>query len=116
MDPMILFLACGFVAMSAALSAGALNKLPEEKRTGFMTSRNGALYVVMVGNFAALTLIGAMAYGFRHLHWAVPLSCLLVSFPLLHMVVLQRLLGDQKNIVLMTLPIIAAVVALYIYW
>lgn len=116
MDPIILFIATGFLAMSTALSAGALNKLPEDKRSGFMATRNGALFVVMMGNIAALTLIGALAYGFSNLHWAIPLSCVFVSFPLFHILILQRLLGEKRSILLTSVPTLASAVMLYIYW
>ena len=42
MDPIILFLITGFVSMSAALSAGALNKEPKDQKEGFLATNNGA--------------------------------------------------------------------------
>ncbi|SIQ38324.1 hypothetical protein [Marinobacterium stanieri] len=115
-EALYLFLATGVVSMAAALSAGALNKLPEEKRPAFMQSRNGQVAVIMAGNLGALTLVGAMAYGFRQLDWWIPLSCLLLTFPLVHQVLLQRLLGDVKTLVLTMPLVIAAIFALYFYW
>ena len=53
---MILFLVAGFVSMSAALSAGALNKVPLEEKKGFLASNNGTISVIMAGNLAAVTL------------------------------------------------------------
>lgn len=115
-NPMVLFLISGFVSMSTALSAGALNKIPPEKKEGFFASNNGALLVVMLGNIAALTLIGAMAYGFSNLHWALPLSCMFVSFPLVHIVIMQRIFGNKVSLFLTGVPTLFSIAALYIYW
>lgn len=115
-EALYLFLATGLVSMSAALSAGALNKLPEDQRPACMASRNGQVTVILAGNLGALTLIGALAYGVRQLDWWIPISCLFITFPLLHVVLFQRLLGDLKTLVLMTPLVIAAIVALYYFW
>ncbi|MGB2130488.1 MAG: hypothetical protein ACPHXW_03620 [Marinobacterium sp.] len=115
-EALYLFLATGVVSMAAALSAGALNKLPEDKRPACMQTRNGQVAVIMAGNLAALTLIGAMAYGFRKLDWWLPLSCLLLTFPLVHVVLLQRLLGDLKTLIIMMPLVIASIGALYYFW
>jgi len=115
-EALYLFLATGVVSMSAALSAGALSKLPEDKRPGFMSSRNGLVAVIMAGNLGALTLIGAMAYGVRNLDWWIPVSCLFITFPLVHVALFQRLLGDFKTLVLMLPLVVASIAALYYYW
>ncbi|NRA21850.1 MAG: hypothetical protein HRU05_15350 [Oceanospirillaceae bacterium] len=116
MNPMILFLITGFVSMSAALSAGALNKVPKDQKEGFFASNNGALFVVMSGNLAAITLLGSMAYGFKHLHWAIPLSCMFVSFPMVHILILQKFLGNKWSLLTMIGPSLLSACALYWYW
>ena len=116
MDPIFTFLITGFVSMSAALSAGAVNKLPEEKKTGKLAERNTQVAIIMAGNFAALTLIGAMAFGMLNLVWWIPLVCLLITFPVVHLLVMQRLLGDVKNLILMTPLVIGSIATLYYYW
>lgn len=116
MEPLVLFLLSGFVSMSAALSAGAINKLPDEQKPAFALKRNGQLWVVMIGNFAALTLLGAMAYGFRLLEWWIPLLCIFLTFPVLHLVILQPLLGHVRTLFVMAPLVLAAIATLYIYW
>lgn len=116
MNPLVLFLLSGLVSMSAALSAGAINKLPDDQKPAFALQRSGQLWVVMIGNFAALTLLGAMAYGFRLLDWWIPLLCIFLTFPVIHLVVLQRLLGHVRTLFLMAPLVLAAIPALYIYW
>lgn len=115
-EALYLFLATGLVSMSAALSAGALNKLPEDKRPACMARRNGQVAVIMAGNLGALTLIGALAYGVRHLDWWIPVSCLFITFPLVHLAVIQRLLGDLKALMLMLPLVLVSILALYYYW
>lgn len=115
-EALYLFLATGLVSMSAALSAGALNKLPEEQRPAFMQTPNGVVAVVMLGNLAALTLIGALAFGIRHMSWWIPLSCVFITFPVIHIVVIQRVLGDMKALLLMSPLVVASIVALWYFW
>tara|TARA_B100001063_G_C16456955_1_gene401091 strand:- start:12 stop:374 length:363 start_codon:yes stop_codon:yes gene_type:complete len=110
------FLATGLVSMSAALSAGALNKLADEDKPSFMQTRNGAVSVIMVGNLSALTLLFSMAFGFQKFEWWIPLSCMFISFPVMHVVLFQRLFGDAKNLFIMTPLVIASAVTLYYYW
>ncbi|MCD8512104.1 MAG: hypothetical protein LRY63_00735 [Nitrincola sp.] len=99
-DELVIFLATGLVSMSAALSAGALNKLPEADKPEYLKNQNGLVTVMVLGNLAALTLIGALAFGFSRpdLAWWIPLSCVFFSFPVVHFVVIQRLLGDLRNV------------------
>jgi len=115
-EALYIFLAAGAVSMAAALSASALNKLAEEARPTWMRSKNAQVSVVLGGNFAALSLVGAMAYGFLTLHWSIPLSCMFITFPIVHILVLQRILGDAKTLVL-TLPLtLVADIYLYLNW
>ncbi|MFW1678328.1 hypothetical protein ACFVYJ_11185 [Pontibacter sp. JAM-7] len=116
MDPLIIFLATGLVTMSAALSAGAINKLPEESKPAFAASRNGMVAVIMAGNISAITLLFAMAFGFLHLDWWIPLICMFITFPVVHVVILQKLLGDLKTLLLMGPLVIAAMPVLYYFW
>ena len=116
MDPIFTFLITGFVSMSAALSAGAINKLPDEQKTGKLAKRNTQVAIIMAGNLAALSMIGAMAFGMLNLVWWIPLVCLFISFPVVHILVMQRLIGDVKNLILMTPLVIGSIATLYYYW
>lgn len=116
MDPLVLFLLTGFVSMSAALSAGAINKLPDTDKPAIAQTRNGLVSVVMTGNLAALTLILALAYGFRLLEWWIPLLCVFITFPVVHLVFVQRLLGPVKTLFLMLPLVVASIAALIYYW
>jgi hypothetical protein len=115
-DPIFTFLITGFVSMSAALSAGAINKLPDEEKTGKLSERNTQVAIIMAGNLAALSMIGAMAFGMLNLVWWIPLVCLFISFPVVHILVMQRLIGDVKNLILMTPLVIGSIATLYYYW
>lgn len=110
------FLATGMVSMSAALSAGAINKLADADKPAFAQTRNGMVSVIMAGNISALTLLFSMAFGFLKMEWWIPLSCMFISFPVMHVVVFQRLFGDVKNLYIMTPLVIASAVTLYYYW
>jgi hypothetical protein len=115
-DPIFTFLITGFVSMSAALSAGAINKLPDEEKTGKLGERNTQVAIIMAGNLAALSMIGAMAFGMLNLVWWIPVVCLFISFPVVHILVMQRLIGDVKNLILMTPLVIGSIATLYYYW
>ncbi|WP_417227772.1 hypothetical protein [Amphritea sp.] len=116
MEPLILFLVTGFVSMSTALSAGQLNKLPEAEKSAFLQSRNGAVLVIMAGNLGALTLIGALAYGFRLLEWWIPLSSIFISFPAISVGITQRMFGDKVNLFIMLPLTLVSVGLLYYFW
>ncbi|MDO6564359.1 hypothetical protein Q4488_13265 [Amphritea sp. 1_MG-2023] len=116
MEPLILFLFAGFVSMSTALSAGQLNKLPDADKSDFLKSRNGAVWVVMTGNVGALTLVAALAYGFRLLDWWIPLSSIFLSFPAISVGVTQRLFGDKVNLLIMLPLTLLSAGLLYYFW
>jgi len=115
-DPLIIFLVTGMFSMSAALSAGAINKLAEEDKPAFAHKRNGMVTIVMAGNLAAVALLFSMAYGFSNLDWWIPLLCMFITFPVIHLVVIQPMLGELKSLFLATPAVIASLVALYLYW
>lgn len=115
-EALYIFLTTGVIAMSAALSASALNKLSSETRPEWLNSKNRQVSVVLAGNFAALSLVGVMAYGFLTLHWSIPLSSMFISFPLVHILLFQRLLGDAKTLMLMLPLVIVSDIWLYLNW
>jgi len=102
--------------MSAALSAGAINKLPEEDKPAFATTRNGMVTIIMMGNVAALTLLFSMAYGFYNLEWWIALLCMFISFPVIHVVIVQQMLGDVKALLLMSPFVLLSIPTLYYFW
>lgn len=115
MDPVFIFLLVGVFSMSAALSAGALNKLPEEQKPAFLQSQQGLVFVMVLGNVSALTLIGALAYGFSRLDWWIPLSSVFVSFPVAHFLVLHKL-GDLRNVFISGAAALISIPVLYVMW
>lgn len=116
LEPVYIFLVTGLVCMSAALSAGALNKLPEEKRPVFMQDPSGHVRVMLLGNVGALTLIGALAYGFSRLDWWIPLSSVFVTFPVIHYLFMQRFIGDARNIHICGLLAVLSAPLLWYVW
>lgn len=116
LEPLILFLFTGLVSMSAALSAGQLNKLAEVDKPVFLQSRNGAVMVIMAGNLGALTLVGSLAYGFRLLEWWIPLSSIFLTFPAISVGITQRMFGDKINLMIMLPLTLISIGLLYHYW
>lgn len=115
-DPLIIFLVTGVVSMSAALCAGALNKLPEEDKPAFAHSKNGMMAILLAGNVAAVALLFSAAFGFNKLDWWIPLLCVFVTFPIAHYVVIQQVLGDVKGLFVMSPLALVALPVLYLYW
>ncbi|WP_415905484.1 hypothetical protein ACMXYW_05320 [Neptuniibacter sp. QD48_55] len=115
-DPLIIFLVSGVFSMSGALSAGAINKLPEEDKPEFAHKRNGLMTIVMAGNLAAVALLFSMAYGFSNLDWWIPLLCMFITFPVVHLVILQPMLGELKTLFLSSIISAVSLVVLYLYW
>jgi hypothetical protein len=115
-DPLIIFLVTGVVSMSAALSAGAINKLPEEDKPAFATTRNGMVTIIMMGNIAALTLLFSAAYGISNLEWWIVVLCVFISFPVVHVVGIQQMFGEVKALILTSPLVLISAAALYYYW
>lgn len=115
-EPLIIFIVTGIVSMSAALSAGAINKLPEEDKPAIAKSRNGLMQIVLAGNVAAVGLLFSAAYGFYNLDWWIPLSCVFVSFPVIHILFIQKILGDVKALFVMAPLAFISLFVLYLYW
>ncbi|KAA0874185.1 hypothetical protein [Nitrincola tapanii] len=116
LEPVYIFLVCGVFAMSTALSASALIKLPEEQRPKCMQDPSRLTAVMLLGNVSALTLIGVLAFGFSRLEWWLPLGSVFITFPLVHYVFLQRLLGDARNLLLSGALTLLAIPVLWWAW
>lgn len=117
-ESLIIFLISGLVSMSAALSGGALNKQTDQEKPSWLRSDRARVSVIFAGNYAALTLVGAMAFGFlnEQIHWSIPLSSIFLTFPLIHILFIQKLLGDARALLLMMPVVIACSVILYVNW
>ena len=115
-EPVWIFLVTGFVSMAAALAASAINKMSDEDKPAFAQSPNGQVAVILSGNLAAVTLIGAMAYGFRLLDMWIPAVCLFFSFPAAYILLFQRVLGDVKSLFILMPLVPVSMAALYYYW
>jgi len=115
-DPIIIFVVTGMVSMSGALCAGAINKLSDEDKPEFASTREGMTKIVLAGNLAAVAFIFAAAYGFSHLDWWIPLICMFITFPVFHFIVVQQMLGNIKGLVIMSVLSLASLPVLYLYW
>lgn len=116
MDPILVFLVSGAFAMSAAISASQLLKRPLEERPRWAQSTKGARSLLLIGNLFALVLVAAMWFGITHLTWWVPVLCLFVTFPVFHVLILERLLGAVKGVVFGGLVALASTVLLWLGW
>lgn len=115
-ESLLVFLITGLVSMSAALSAGSLNKLPEQEKPSFLKDRNGLVWVMVLGNLSALTLIGVLAFGFSRLEWWIPLSCVFITFPVIHFVFIQKLLSDLANVFVSGSLAFISIPVLWFFW
>tara|TARA_R110002167_G_scaffold56558_8_gene160540 strand:+ start:7569 stop:7964 length:396 start_codon:yes stop_codon:yes gene_type:complete len=116
LDPIIIFLLSGLFPMSAAISASKLMKLPEEQRPGWVQGESGMRRVVLLGNLFGLILIAALWFGFTHLDWWIPLVCLLITFPVVHLVVIERLFGLSKSFMFSGALSLAVTGLLWLHW
>ncbi|MEH6652323.1 MAG: hypothetical protein V7707_20080 [Motiliproteus sp.] len=116
MDQIIVFLLSGLFPMSAAISASQLMKLPQEQRPGWARSQTGMRNIVLLGNLFGVVLIAALWFGFSHLDWWVPLSCLVFTFPVVHLVVIERLFGLSKSFMFSGALSLAVPALLWLHW
>ena len=88
-----------------------------DTNTEFHASKSSlAWYYLVSGNLAVVSLVVTMMYGFQTLAWWIAVACLVVSFPALHYIFLQRLLSAKLRILLY--PALAWVVSIpiLIHW
>lgn len=116
MDPIVVVLISGTFSMSAAIAASQLLKLPVAERPGWMQGKNGQIGVLMGGNLFALILVASMFYGFFHLTWWLPVLCLFLTFPVIHVLILEKLLGPTKEFTLSGLLAVASIPSLWLFW
>lgn len=116
MDPILVFLLSGAFSMSAAISASKLLKRPLEDRPKWAQSTTGARNVLLLGNLFGLILVAAIWFGIAHLTWWIPLACLFITFPILHVLILERMLGDVKGFVFGGVLAVASIVPLALVW
>lgn len=90
-NELVLFALSALVAMTAALSAGAINK---------QDSLDKPVGLIILGNISALILIIAAAFGFSRLSWWIPLTTILITVPIIHHVLLQRIMNDKMIVII----------------
>ncbi|MEH6473662.1 MAG: hypothetical protein V7752_20755 [Halopseudomonas sp.] len=116
LDPIIVFLLCGLFPMSAAIAASKLMKLPEDQQPAWVQGESGMRKVVLLGNLFGVVLIAALWYGFTHVDWWIPLLCLVVTFPVVHLIVIERLFGLSKSFMFSGALSLAVIGLLWLHW
>jgi hypothetical protein len=116
LDPIIIFILSGLFPMSAAIAAGKLMKLPEDQRPAWIEGESGLRNVVLLGNLFGVILIAALWFGFTHVAWWIPLLCLVITFPVIHVVVIERLFGLSKSFMFSGALSLAATGLLWLHW
>ncbi|WP_210398298.1 hypothetical protein [Motiliproteus sediminis] len=116
MEPMLVFLLSGTFSMSAAISTSKLLKRPAEERPGWLQTTASARNLLLLGNLFALLLVAAMWFGITHLTWWIPVACLFVTFPVIHVLILERLLGDVKGVLFCGTASVASALLLWLGW
>lgn len=102
--------------MSAALFAGKLMKLPDEEAPEWLQSKEGKTKVLLAGNLFGLILVAAMVYGIYHMTWWIPVICLFISFPAIHVIVMERLFNPFKGVFFSGFVALASTSLLWLYW
>lgn len=113
---MLVFLLAGTFSMSASICASKLLKLPEEEQPQWVRGKSGKVRVLLTGNLFAVLLVAAMVYGVMHLTWWIPVVCLFITFPVLHVVILERLLGASRGFLFSGVLSVGAAVLMGVYW
>lgn len=116
MEPLIIFLIIGGLSMSAALSAGEINKLPTEEKPEFINTRVGMLGVLIGGNIAVLMLAVTIYYGIQYLKWWLVTLCVLITFPAFYKLIICNLLKPVVALLLTTILTLALIPVLYYFW
>jgi hypothetical protein len=116
LDPLIVFLIAGTFSMSGAICAGRLVKLSDEEKPAWIQTQRWGLAILLGGNLLGLVLVAAMIYGIKHLHWWVPVGCLFITFPVLHVVIIERVLGAVNGFFTGAAASLVSILLLWLYW
>jgi hypothetical protein len=96
-EPIYLFTIAGGFSMAGALSARQVmqDNLPADTSDVSIEQTNIAKRFMIAGNLAVVALVLAMIYGWQQFAWWIPVAFLIVTFPALYYVFLQRLLAAK---------------------
>ncbi|WP_207063427.1 hypothetical protein [Motiliproteus sp. SC1-56] len=116
MDPTVVFGLAGAFSMSAAIAASKLLKLPAEEQPAWARGTRGNKRVLIAGNLCALVLVAAMVFGVTHLAWWIPVLCLFITFPVVHVIILEPLLGLARALIVGALGALMGAVLIGLFW
>ena len=116
LDPILVFLIAGAFAMSAAIFASKLLKLPVDEQPEWAQGKSGNVRILLGGNLFAIALIAAVVYGFYHLVWWIPVACLFITFPVIHVIILEKILSPGKGFLFSGICTVACLPLLWLYW
>ncbi|OMH38179.1 hypothetical protein [Motiliproteus sp. MSK22-1] len=102
--------------MSASLFASKLVKQPVEEQPRWTQGQSGNARVLIGGNVLVLVLIASMVYGIYHMDWWIPVACLFVSFPVLHVVVLERIFAPAKGFLFSGAIALGSAPLIWFFW
>ena len=122
MEPIYLFTLSGAFAMGSALSARQIMQ-DTMAAQGDDTDAEASAEAVSVskryliaGNLAVVAFILSMAYGWQEFAWWIPAAFLVVTFPALYYVFLNRLLKPKGGALIYGVAAWAALVPVIMDW
>jgi len=111
-EPIYLFTIAGALSMAGALSA---RQVMQDALSGAEQSQVAKRYL-LAGNLAVIGLVVAMIYGWQSFVWWIPAAFLIVTFPALYYVFLNRLLTAKGGALIYTAGAWVALVPYITAW
>ncbi|HCI02047.1 MAG: hypothetical protein CMH96_02290 [Oceanospirillaceae bacterium] len=118
MEPIYLFTIAGGLSMAAALSARQVmqDNLSAPSDDISTEQSKTAKRFMLAGNLAFVALVLALIYGWQQFAWWIPVAFLIVTFPALYYVFLQRLLSAKVGTLIYCLGGWLALIPVLIDW
>ena len=118
MESIYLFTIAGGLSMAAALSARQVmqDNVSDDSKDSQTAQASIAKRYLVAGNLAVIALVLAMTYGWQEFVWWVPAAFLIVTFPALYYVFLNRLLKPKAGTLIYCLGGWAALAPVITAW
>jgi uncharacterized membrane protein YdbT with pleckstrin-like domain len=117
-EPIYLFTIAGALSMAGALSARQVmqDALSGAEHLDQSQQSQVAKRYLLAGNLAVIGLVVAMIYGWQSFVWWIPAAFLIVTFPALYYVFLNRLLTAKGGALIYTAGAWVALVPYITAW
>jgi hypothetical protein len=115
MDPLAIFLIVGQVQLAAMKSSLTVNQASPVYWPSWALKEPGRSIMPLFFTVSGLCFFGTMVFGFFHLEWWIPLVCLVIVFPFVHLAI-RFVIPDAAIMILGTAISLVGAILVAIEW